>query len=245
METKQLQTTEQRRAEVVAFITSHRRKPQLHFTDCIRSEMPGLREMRNHDAASTEARVMALLTWAVGQFNVSNNMTPEQMAYCAQEIVATVHGLNLDDIDLCFRMAVRGDYGVTYNRIDTPTVFEWIKKYRTLRYAEAEKISSAGDGQNLYDLFKHPQMAGALQEVVDAYAARKAAEPIPPVRKVSAWEKMLQDEWDALEWWVDLNGDKAPMLRWYGGKDIKKNLYCFTDYCAKRLAEVSEADPIN
>lgn len=201
--------------------------------------------MRAADQVATEAKVLALLTWASGQFNITNGMTADQMAYCAQEIVATVHGINLDDIDLCLRMAIRGEFGTTYNRMDTPTVFEWLKKYRSLRYAEAEKLNQ--EGENLYSLFNHPQMHDALKAVVDAYEARKTHETPPAVRRVTEWEKALQNEWDALPHKTEQDTDGLMSygrtfhnLRIYRGKT-----YDFTGYCAKRLEEVSEADPIN
>jgi len=181
---------------------------------------------------------MALLTWAAGQFNITNSMTPEQMAHCAQEIVESVHGLNLDDIDLCLRMAVRGEFGTTYNRMDTATVFDWLKQYRNLRYAEAGRLNDEG-GENLYSLFNHPQMHEALKAVVAAYEARKTHQTPPPVRKVSEWEKALQNEWDALPHKME-GTHTYHTIRVYDGRP-----YDFTGYAAKRLEEVMDGDPIN
>ena len=108
-------------------------------------------------------------------FNVPS-MSDRQIAQTINLIIETYPYLKMDDIVLCFKKVKKGSYDSAktnesyervYNRIDGRMIMDWLKRYDSERFEEAQTISineanlvrSKCDGRNdrlttLYDKWK-------------------------------------------------------------------------------------------
>lgn len=155
-------------------------------------------------------------------------MNGQQIVMCAEAIIQEKWMLKLDDIDLCLRNALMGQYGDFFNRMDMPTIFGFIRKYEQERdHVIAKKRDSDMANNNIYEIFKAPQMKQILDDVTDKLAHKEAAPADNIDRKLSPFEKMVQDEWDELQ-----ISSISPNLKHYDC-----NVYDFTGYRALRAEE--------
>lgn len=70
-------------------------------------------------------------------FNVGKKMTDTQILMTVQGITRKYYFLNLADIKHCFDRAIMGEYGPLYDRLDTNTILEWLRKYQEERLGVA------------------------------------------------------------------------------------------------------------
>lgn len=126
-------------------------------------------------------------------------MNGQQIVMCAEAIIQEKWMFKLDDVDLCLRNALMGQYGDFFNRVDMPTIFGFIRKYEQERdHLIAKNRDTDMQNNNIYDIFKAPQMKQILDDVTDKLAHKEAAPADNIERKLSPFEKMVQDEWDAM-----------------------------------------------
>jgi hypothetical protein len=83
---------------------------------------------------------------------------------------------------------------------------------------------------NIYEMFQHPQVVDAIQQAADKLKIQEAPVQEAKRSEVSAFEKMLMAEYDALPIW---NGDMR--FRVYNNKP-----YQFTEYRKERYMEEIE-----
>jgi len=84
---------------------------------------------------SDEIKTKAMLTLVIKEFldaiNVNNTMNSTQVGIlinlCLEDI--ETKNLKLEDYKLFFKLVIKGEFGVIYNRVDVPSLFEMIKKY--------------------------------------------------------------------------------------------------------------------
>jgi hypothetical protein len=60
---------------------------------------------------------------------VKNKMNDSQIAMCAQMVLEDFKYLNLADIQLVCKRAIKGDYGQFFESVSIPKVIEWFKLY--------------------------------------------------------------------------------------------------------------------
>lgn len=172
--------------------------------------------------------LVAMMDACQQYFNLQQPMQPMQLALTAELIMEDYYFLRLDELQLCFRMAMKGDFGPLYNRIDGQVFFEWIKKYMTTRGQVTERIQQEKkQTNNIYEMFQHPQVQQAMQAAADKLSIKEA--PVEPKRdKPSQVEQMLMDEYDKLPQWND-----DMRFRVY-----KNRPYQFTEYRMERYKEL-------
>lgn len=68
-------------------------------------------------------------------------MNGTQVALTADLIIDDYSHLQIDDIKLCLRNAMKGKYGPVYNRIDGSVVLGWFKAYNRERCSLADDLS--------------------------------------------------------------------------------------------------------
>jgi hypothetical protein len=164
-------------------------------------------------------------------FNLQQPMQPMQLALTAELIMEDYYYVRVDEFQLCFRMAMKGEFGPLYNRIDGQVFFEWIKKYMNKRGQITERIQQEKQqGNNIYEVFQHPQMHDAMQQVADKLSIKEAPKVEAQRTKPSQIEQMLMDEYDALPQW-----DNDMRFRVY-----KNRPYQFTEYRMERYKELIE-----
>jgi hypothetical protein len=160
--------------------------------------------------------------------NVQNNMNAMQIEFCAEQIMLDKYFYSLEDIQLCLDRGAIGAYGTIYNRIDPATILAWFPLYDQQRqpYVTAKRKAEE-QANNIYEMFQHPQVVDAIQQAADKLKIQEAPVQEAKRSEVSAFEKMLMDEYDALPAW---NGDMR--FRVYNNKP-----YQFTEYRKERYME--------
>ena len=160
-------------------------------------------------------------------------MNAVQIEFCAENILEKMWMYSLEDVQLCLDRGAIGEYGTIYNRIDPATILAWFPKYDQQRQTISEAINENNKQQNnIYELFNHPQMAEAMQDVVTKIDAKMLQTPVqePTRDKPSQLEVALMQEFDALPQW---NNDMR--FRVYNNKP-----YQFTEYRMERYRELIE-----
>lgn len=166
-------------------------------------------------------------------FNLQQPMNAQQLALTAELILEDYYYLRVDELQVCFRMAMKGEFGPLYNRIDGQVFFEWIKKFMSKRQAISERINiDKQSNNNIYDIFAHPQMTEAMNDVVTKMDAKMLQTPAqePKREQPSQLEIALMREYDALPQW-----DNDTRFRVY-----KTKPYQFTEFRMERYRELIE-----
>ncbi len=176
---------------------------------------------------------MQLVTRCTQLMNVQNNMNALQIEFCAEQIMQQKYFYSLEDIQLCLDRGAIGGYGTIYNRIDPATILAWFPMYDQERqvYVTAKKDAEQ-HANNIYDIFAHPQMTEAMQDVVTKMDAKMLQVPAqePKREQPSQLEIALMREYDALPQW-----DNDMRFRVYKNKP-----YQFTEFRMERYRELIE-----
>ena len=203
----------------------------LSVTHAIKQDKIAL--LRKLDRTTTKVKIMQLVTRCTQLLNVQNNMNSIQIEFCAENILDKMWMYSLEDIQLCLDRGAIGEYGTIYNRIDPATILAWFPKYDAQRQIAVDSINeNEKQNNNIYELFNHPQMTEALNDVVQKIEARKSEVPAqePTREQPSQLEIALMGEYDALPQW---NNDTR--FRVYKNKP-----YQFTEFRMERYRELIE-----
>ncbi len=193
---------------------------------------PALSEIRKAKGEQTALGVLvALMDECQQYFNLQQPMNPQQLMLTAELIMEEYYYLRVEEFRICFRMAMKGEYGPIYNRIDGQVFFEWIRKYFTKRDAvTARMVKDQQANNNIYEMFQHPQIMEAMQQAADKLSIKE--EPVREVKRENPppLEIALMREYDALPQW-----DNDMRFRVYKNKP-----YQFTEYRQERYRELIE-----
>jgi hypothetical protein len=190
---------------------------------------PALSEIKKHKGEQVALGVVvALMDECQQYFNLQQPMTPQQLMLTAELIMEEYYYLRVEEFRLCFRMAMKGEYGPVYNRIDGQIFFEWIRKYFSKRDAVTDRmVKDQQSSNNIYEMFQNPQVIEAIQQTADKLKIEEAQAREVRRSEVSAFEQKLMAEYDALPQW---NNDMR--FRVY-----KNTPYQFNEYRKERYME--------
>jgi len=177
--------------------------------------------------------LVALMDECQQYFNLQQPMNAQQLMLTAELIMEEYYYLRIEELRVCFRMAMKGEFGPVYNRIDGQVFFEWIVKYMPKRQLITDRMKQEQQSNNnIYDIFTHAQMAEAMQDVVTKIDAKMLQVPAqePTRDKPSQLEVALMREYDALPQW-----DNDMRFRVYKNKP-----YQFTEFRMERYRELIE-----
>lgn len=196
---------------------------------------PALSELKKNKGEQTALGVLvALMDECQQYFNLQQPMNAQQLMLTAELIMEEYYYLRIEELRVCFRMAMKGEFGPVYNRIDGQVFFEWIVKYMPKRQLITDRMKQEQQtNNNIYELFAHPQMTEALNDVVQKIEERKS-EVIaqePKRDNPSQLEIALMREYDALLQW-----DNDMRFRVYKNKP-----YQFTEFRMERYRELIES----
>ena len=195
---------------------------------------PALSELKKNKGEQTALGVLvALMDECQQYFNLQQPMNAQQLMLTAELIMEEYYYLRIEELRVCFRMAMKGEFGPVYNRIDGQVFFEWIMKYMPKRQLITDRMKQEQQSNNnIYELFNHPQMNQVLHDVVEKIEARKLEQPVqePKHYKPSQLETALMQEYDALPQW-----DNDMRFRVY-----KNRPYQFTEFRSERYRELIE-----
>lgn len=184
--------------------------------------------LRKVDRGTTVAKIAMLITRLCSRLNIDRNMNSSQIAMCAEEIVNEKWMLKLDDVDLCFRLGLQGQYGEIYNRIDQTIIFTWLNKYQTQRDQAFARRHDEGRAGNLYQLFDNEPMKQILHEVTDKLIMQKKPGHTPeprPQNAASLFAQQVADEFETL--YRDNPSTSTPRMVFY--KDAWRDQSNFYD----------------
>jgi hypothetical protein len=187
--------------------------------------------LRKTDRNETKMKLAMLLSRCCAMLNIEKNMNSDQITFAAEHLVQEKWMYSLEDMQLCLDRGAAGMYGTIYNRLDLSVINEWIAKFEQERQAHVTAMKQQDQtNNNIYDIFAHPQMAEALQQVSDKLLIKE--EPVREIKrsKASNLEQLIMDEYDELAMW---------------GEDIAFRLYNnlpyqFTEYRKERIRELIE-----
>jgi hypothetical protein len=193
--------------------------------------------LRKSDMPRTVGAVSLLVSELVAAFNFGGNMSAQQIAVCAADIVEEFYYFSLDDIALCFRMARKGDLIPPDKlfRLDQSVVFQFLALYDKERVKEKRKLDQQKQDQNnIYDTLGSEPVLGIIKEVADKLSIKEAPEYEPRTRTTDAFSRMCHEEFDAL--WNDqqLSLGQVRIVS-YQDKDMT-----ITEYMGARLMEVTQ-----
>jgi len=193
---------------------------------------PALSEIRRHKGEQAALSVLiAMMDECQQYFNLQQPMTPQQLMLTAELIMEEYYYLRVEEFKICFRMAMKGEFGPVYNRIDGQVFFEWIRKFFSKRDAVTTRmVKDQQSSNNLYEMFQHPQVMEAMQQAADKLSIREQVIDNVNRPKPNELEQMLLDEYDALQSW-----DNDMRFRVYKNKP-----YQFTEYRKERYRELIE-----
>ena len=158
-------------------------------------------------------------------------MNSDQITFAAEHLVQEKWMYSLEDIQMCLDRGAAGMYGTIYNRLDLSVINEWVAKFEYERQSHIHNMQREEQtNNNIYDIFQHPQLAEALQQVSDKLLIKEV--PVREIKrsKASNLEQLIMDEYDELALW---------------GEDVAFRLYNnlpyqFTEYRKERIRELIE-----
>jgi hypothetical protein len=193
---------------------------------------PALSELKKHKGEKVALEVLvALMDECQQYFNLQQPMNAQQLMLTAELIMEEYYYLRIEELRVCFRMAMKGVFGPVYNRIDGQVFFEWIIKYMPKRQLITDRMKQEQQSSNnIYEMFQHPQVVDAIQQAADKLKIEEA--PAQDVKRAtpSRLEQMLMDEYDSLPTW-----DNDMRFRVYNNRP-----YQFTEYRKERYRELIE-----
>ena len=193
---------------------------------------PALSEIRKAKGEQAALSVLiALMDECQQYFNLQQPMSPQQLMLTAELIMEEYYYLRVEEFKMCFRMAMKGEYGPVYNRIDGQVFFEWIRKFFSKRDAVTTRmVKDQQSNNNIYEMFQHPQVVDAIQQAADKLKIEEAPAQEAKRSKPSRFEQMLMDEYDELPSW-----DNDMRFRVYNNRP-----YQFTEFRKERYRELIE-----
>lgn len=109
------------------------------YTDVFSSGEPTLGTVeRKAGQYKARAALIIMMGEVLRYFNVTETMNDVQVAATVDFILEDYYFLQIDDIKLCFRNAMKGYYGKVYNRLDGQIILSWLHAYADERIAAAE-----------------------------------------------------------------------------------------------------------
>jgi hypothetical protein len=187
--------------------------------------------LRKIDRNETKMKIAMLISRCCAMINIDKNMNADQINFAAEHFVQHHWKYSLEDIQLCLDRGVAGIYGTIYNRLDLSILNEWVNKFEQERDTHITGMRSEEQKQNnIYEMFQHPQIMEAMQQVADKLSIKE--EPVREVKreKPAQIEIALMREYDALPQW-----DNDMRFRVY-----KTKPYQFTEYRQERYRELIE-----
>lgn len=132
--------------------------------------------------ASREGGVEQLTLHIAGMINdylemvgVKNTMNERQVLMAAQLIVEKHPHLPVKSLEVFFKDCVAGEFGPHYNRMDIPTLMQWLQKFEDNYFemvdeqAYAEHTSTKGDkGVDLMAIIKSKEQGEEVVEMPDS-----------------------------------------------------------------------------
>ena len=108
------------------------------IAEAIQTPAPTVATYRKYKGdTETKLILAAMIKGCADAFNVGKKMSDTQVLMTVAGITRNYYFFNLADIKHCFDRAIMGEYGPLYDRLDTNTILEWLRKYQDERLGVA------------------------------------------------------------------------------------------------------------
>jgi len=87
--------------------------------------------LKKEDPLQLEMLISMMVSLLADQFNVKSSFNDIQIVDCTLSIIKKYWYLRPEEILYAFKQAKMGVYGSAYNKLDTPTILEWLHRYDT------------------------------------------------------------------------------------------------------------------
>lgn len=128
-----------------------------------------IRAIREGGVEQLTLHIASMINDYLEMVGVKNTMNERQVLMAAQLIVEKHPHLPVKSLEVFFKDCVAGEFGPHYNRMDIPTLMQWLQKFENNYFdmveeqAYAEHMSTKGDkGIDLMALAKSKEQAEEL-----------------------------------------------------------------------------------
>lgn len=134
-----------------------------------------IRAKNEQGVETLAAHVISKINYYQDAVGIKNPMNEAQVLLCAKFMIDEHPHLPLKALDIFFDEAIKGNLGEHYNKMDIPTMLQWLKKFENIYFdmvdeqAYAEHISTKGDkGIDLMALVKSREQAEEVVAMPDS-----------------------------------------------------------------------------
>jgi len=113
--------------------------------------------VRSYQPADIGKALVILIMRTANAFNVKRNINEDQATMIAGDLLDKFPTETLEDFVICFKKARQGDFGTTYEGLDSQKMFEWMGQHLESKAIERERLNrvmqanykAAGNDANL------------------------------------------------------------------------------------------------
>lgn len=166
------------------------------FEDLKTTVAPTLAVLKKYfGEALARAVIVELLNDVRQFFNVKQGLNDGAVSLLAEFIQTDYYFLTVADLKLCFRRAMLGEHGETYNRVDAATIILWLKAYDMEKQNHIDKKHEDRKASPLLQLTSAPPyILDALNDLNEMFLRKKAAEALKGVEYQFNEDEKLSDE---------------------------------------------------
>lgn len=199
--------------------------------EIVRAKPVSLAAIRKDFGVVAQVFVEGCLNDALLLIRAGKSISDKELPAIASLILQKYYWYSREDVQLCIRMGISGDFGKNYDVFDAQTILGWFAKYDEMRTSEALSIKDYkvdGSQNNIAQVFNTEAMKQVLESVNDSLKMRTIAEDLAQVRNepdnMQRIVALLHDEFNELR---DVNnlvkyGEKTLDLQGYLKVRIKE-----------------------
>lgn len=94
------------------------------------------------DSQNTILAVLSQIHKIVEAYAVGNPLSESAVTDFCEELIELNKGYAIEEVVMFRKMAIRGEFGEVYNRLDVPTLWIWWRKYEALRSKEVIALNN-------------------------------------------------------------------------------------------------------
>lgn len=141
-------------------------------------QFPPLRALAQHDELSARDEIALLIIWLLEQLNISNTLSEAQIESISALILEEFGWLRLEDLAIVMRSAIKGEYGLIYNRLDGAIILDWLRRYAEalMERRHLEKVEAHMRSKERNDATRYHDSAKMSEALRFLYNNQKEAE---------------------------------------------------------------------
>ena len=116
--------------------------------DIIVAKPPQLSLQRKRNSKAVNLVIEDQFVWINNNLNFDSKLNKAQIQSCIQIVNADYWMLSLEDIRLCFRNGLLGQYGTLFAKIDITDIANWLNTYKSDKQDLFEAMRMSEDANN-------------------------------------------------------------------------------------------------